>query len=50
MKKCALFALILAALALMMLAGCKNETMLDNYTSDKYELGEEDTVTWDDIF
>ena len=50
MKKSALIALILAALALFALAGCKNEAMLDNYTSDTYELGEEDPVTWDDLF
>ena len=50
MKKIALIAALLAVFAMLGLAGCKDETMLDNYTSDTYELGEEDPITWDDIF
>jgi len=49
-KKIALIAALLAVFAMLGLAGCKDETMLDNYTSDTYELGEEDPITWDDIF
>ena len=50
MQKIALIAALLAVFAMLGLAGCKDETMLDNYTSDTYELGEEDPITWDDIF
>ncbi len=50
MKKSALVAALLALLMVLALGGCKNESMLDNYTSDTFELGEEDPITWDDIF
>lgn len=50
MKKAALIMALLAVLTMLTLAGCKNESMLDNFSSDTYELGEEDPITWDDIF
>ena len=49
-KKTAIIAALLALLMLLTLGGCKNETMLDNFTSDTYELGEEDPLSWEDIF
>lgn len=50
MKIKALVMALLALVSLLILTGCMNETMLENYTSDTYELGEEDPITWDDIF
>jgi len=50
MKFKALILALLAVLAMFALAGCKNEAMLDNYTSDTFELGEDDPITWDDLF
>ncbi len=48
MKIKAIILTLLALAALLALTGCKNEAMLDNYTSDTFELGEEASVTWDD--
>jgi|GEM_PF-1525999 len=50
MKIKALIMALLALVSLLALAGCKDESMLDNYTSDTYELGGDDTISWDDIF
>lgn len=50
MKIKALIMALLALISLLALAGCKNEAMLDNYTSDTFELGGEDPLTLDDIF
>ena len=40
--------LVLAALAAF--TGCKEEAMLENYTSDTFELGEDDPLSFDDLF
>lgn len=47
--KAVLLALLVLA-AMMAFTGCKNEAMLDNYTSDTFELGEDDPLSLDDIF
>ena len=47
-----MFALLLAALALLAalsLCGCQDEA-LENYSSDTFEVGEDDPITWDDLF
>jgi len=48
-KKIALIAALLAVFAMLGLAGCKDETMLDNYSSDTFELGGEDPLAVDSI-
>ncbi len=50
MKIKAVIMALLALVSLLVLAGCKNEAMLDNYTSDTFELGGEDPLSWDDVF
>lgn len=46
-KAIILAVLMLAAMAVMY--GCKNESMLDNYSSDTFELGEEDPLSVNSI-
>jgi len=50
MKKTAFIMALLALLTMLALTGCKNESMLENFNSDTYVLGEEDPLNWDDIF
>jgi len=49
MKIKALILAVLMLLAMAAMLGCKDETMLDNYSSDTFELGGEDPLAVDSI-
>lgn len=49
MKIKAIVLAVLMLAAMTMLFGCKDESMLDNYSSDTFELGEADPISVDDF-
>lgn len=49
MKIKAIILAILMLAAMVLMFGCKDESMLDNYSSDTFILGEDDSLSIDDL-